>query len=99
MKSFMRTIVLYGRLQIGLMPINRYFNRPAFKSRNDVVFHALDCPGLTMHEKCSPWRTLESAQPSQDFTVVAMRREAVDDMHLGANGIIHSENAELPRPF
>ena len=64
-----------------------------------MILHAFDRLGLAMHEKSFVWWVFESAQPLQNFAVVAVGRETIDDMNLSADRIIDSENPDLPGAF
>src|SRR6266581_8303280 len=84
----------FKRLQIG-----RYFHLPRFVGGNDVIFHCRDRLGLAVNQKCLSRRAQETAKPTENFAVIPVGGEAVDDMNGGAHGIIDAEDPDLAGPF
>src|SRR6266571_7063462 len=81
------------------LQIRRYFHLPRFVGGNDVIFHCLDRFGLAVNEKCLSRRAQETAKPTENFAVIPVGGEAVDDMNGGAHGIIDAEDPDLAGTF
>src|SRR5690242_1764493 len=75
-------------LNLVTLPVRRDVDLPRLIRRQDVVLHSFNGLRFTVDQKRTARRARESAQPAENFAVVAMRRKTVDDVNLSANRII-----------
>ena len=64
-----------------------------------VLLHGCDRIRFTMHQERLTRNRGKTAKPAEDFFVVAVCRKAADGVNRRPDGIVDTENPDLPRSF
>src|SRR5689334_10363950 len=91
-KSVVSNLDLHNFIQI------RHYGLPTER----VLYLHLKCIGglfLTMYDKDLPGSNLNVAHPMQQFALVTMRRQAMQDLNMRLDRIIFAVNFYLVRPL